>query len=100
MHLHLVESRETNHIYSSGWRFATADENIPGDNTTPDPLHPSFTHLREIYFESEPDYSGRFTVPVLYDTKTKRIVSNEVHIHSTTPRLTIPQTRLTISTEL
>ncbi|KAL2854536.1 glutathione S-transferase [Aspergillus pseudodeflectus] len=65
------------HLGSGGWRFATADENIPGDNTTPDPLHPSFTHLREIYFESEPDYSGRFTVPVLYDTKTKRIVSNE-----------------------
>jgi glutathionyl-hydroquinone reductase len=65
------------HLGSGGWRFATADENIPGDNTTPDPLHPSFTHLREIYFESEPEYSGRFTVPVLYDTKTKRIVSNE-----------------------
>jgi putative glutathione S-transferase len=30
-----------------------------------------------LYFESEPDYQGRFTVPVLYDTKTKRIVNNE-----------------------
>lgn len=30
-----------------------------------------------MYFESEPEYSARFTVPVLYDKKTKRIVSNE-----------------------
>ncbi|KAI9366988.1 glutathione S-transferase, partial [Aspergillus egyptiacus] len=65
------------HLGEKGWRFATADENIPGDNTTPDPLHPQYTHLREIYFDNEPDYSGRFTVPVLYDKKTKRIVSNE-----------------------
>lgn len=43
----------------------------------PDPLHDDFTHLRQIYFESDQDYSGRFTVPVLYDKKQKRIVSNE-----------------------
>lgn len=43
----------------------------------PDPLHGDFTHLRQVYFESDPDYSGRFTVPVLYDKKQKRIVSNE-----------------------
>ena len=44
-----------------------------------DPLsgHDDFTHLRHVYFESEKDYQGRFTVPVLYDKKTKRIVSNE-----------------------
>ncbi|KAL2829298.1 glutathione S-transferase [Aspergillus cavernicola] len=65
------------HLASQGWRFATTDEDLPGDNTTPDPLHPSFTHLREIYFDNEPDYAGRFTVPVLYDKKSKRIVSNE-----------------------
>jgi len=60
-----------------GWRFAQKDEKVPGDNVTPDPLHPDFTHLRQIYFESEEDYGGRFTVPTLYDTKTKRIVNNE-----------------------
>jgi glutathionyl-hydroquinone reductase len=62
---------------SQGWRFATADENVPGGNVTGDPLHPDFTHLRQIYFEQNPDYKGRFTVPTLYDTKTKRIVNNE-----------------------
>jgi putative glutathione S-transferase len=44
---------------------------------TPDPVHPDFTHLRQIYFQQNPDYKGRFTVPTLYDKKQKRIVSNE-----------------------
>lgn len=61
-----------------GWRFATKDDkDIPGDNVIPDPLHEGFTHLREVYFESNENYTGRFTVPVLYDKKTRQIVSNE-----------------------
>ncbi|KAK0645111.1 Glutathione S-transferase omega-like 2 [Lasiodiplodia hormozganensis] len=64
-------------MLEKGWRFATPDENIPGANTTPDPLHPDFTHLRDIYFSQNPDYEGRFTVPTLYDKKAKKIVSNE-----------------------
>lgn len=52
---------------------------MPGANVVRDPIqgHEGFTHLRQVYFESEPEYQGRFTVPVLYDKKTKRIVSNE-----------------------
>ncbi|KAL5048147.1 hypothetical protein BDW71DRAFT_25654 [Aspergillus fruticulosus] len=65
------------HLGEKGWRFATPDEDIPGANTIPDPIHSSYTHLRDIYFANEPEYTGRFTVPVLYDKKTKRIVSNE-----------------------
>lgn len=61
-----------------GWRFVTPDENVPGDDVHPDPNHPGFSHLRDIYFDVDPEYTGRFTVPTLYDTKTKRIVSNEV----------------------
>jgi putative glutathione S-transferase len=35
------------------------------------------THfLSELYLASDPRYRGRFTVPVLWDTETKRIVSN------------------------
>ncbi|KAL4801122.1 glutathione S-transferase [Aspergillus venezuelensis] len=64
------------HLGEKGWRFATADESLPG-KTTPDPLHSDYTHLREIYFANEPNYEGRFTVPVLFDKKTGRIVSNE-----------------------
>ncbi|KAL4923986.1 glutathione S-transferase family protein [Aspergillus undulatus] len=65
------------HLGEKGWRFAAPDESIPGPHTTPDPLHKDYTHLREIYFANDPDYTGRFTVPVLYDKKTSRIVSNE-----------------------
>lgn len=62
----------------AGWRFATSDERIPGDNVTPDPHHPDFTHLRQIYFQVDPEYKGRFTVPTLYDYKQGKIVNNEV----------------------
>ncbi|KAF2009990.1 hypothetical protein BU24DRAFT_428031 [Aaosphaeria arxii CBS 175.79] len=65
------------HLGEKGWRFSTPDEKLPGENVTPDPLHPNFTHLRDIYFEQNPDYEGRFTVPTLYDKKQNRIVSNE-----------------------
>ncbi|KAK8191947.1 glutathione S-transferase [Phyllosticta capitalensis] len=68
------------HMGEKGWRFATPDETkegLPGDNVTPDPHHPSFTHLRDLYFSQDPEYAGRFTVPTLYDTVAKRIVSNE-----------------------
>lgn len=65
------------HLGEKGWRFVTPDESLPGENVVPDPLHPDFTHLRDVYFESDPSYSGRFTVPVLYDKRQKRIVSNE-----------------------
>ncbi|KAJ9644735.1 S-glutathionyl-(chloro)hydroquinone reductase [Coniosporium tulheliwenetii] len=58
-------------------RFAEKDEKVPGENVTPDPLHPEYTHLREIYFENNKDYEGRFTVPTLYDKKQKKIVNNE-----------------------
>jgi putative glutathione S-transferase len=50
---------------------------VPGENVDPDPLHADYTHLRDIYFEQNPNYEGRFTVPTLYDKKQKRIVSNE-----------------------
>lgn len=45
----------------------------------PDPIpgHESYTHLRDIYFAADPDYAGRFTVPVLYDKVAKAIVNNE-----------------------
>ncbi|GAA5963296.1 hypothetical protein JCM8115_000966 [Rhodotorula mucilaginosa] len=41
-----------------------------------DPLFGS-KFLRELYFRVDPDYSGRFTVPVLWDKQTNTIVNNE-----------------------
>ncbi|KAH9881906.1 hypothetical protein J1614_001077 [Plenodomus biglobosus] len=69
------------HMGEKGWRFATAaevrDHTAPPGNTTPDPHHDGFSHIRDIYFEQDPEYKGRFTVPTLYDVKARRIVSNE-----------------------
>ncbi|KAH6635588.1 glutathione S-transferase [Chaetomium sp. MPI-SDFR-AT-0129] len=68
------------HMSPKGWRFPTAeDTDAAGENVIPDPLegHESFTHLRDVYFQVNPSYEGRFTVPVLYDKKTKTIVNNE-----------------------
>lgn len=67
-------------MLEKGWRFPTgSDTDLPGENATPDPVegHENFTHLRDIYFDVEPEYAGRFTVPTLYDKVQKTIVSNE-----------------------
>ncbi len=61
----------------TGWHFALPDEGLPGENVGPDPVN-GFAHLRDLYFASDPEYRGRFTVPALYDKKTKQIVNNEV----------------------
>ena len=62
------------HLTEKGWKFPETDDECPG--AQPDPLyHAKF--LREIYFRAQPDYEGRFTVPVLWDKKTESIVNNE-----------------------
>ncbi len=48
----------------------------PNDGVIADPInHAQF--LYEVYRAAKPDYSGRVTVPVLWDKQTKTIVSNE-----------------------
>ncbi|WP_119309264.1 glutathione S-transferase family protein [Cohaesibacter haloalkalitolerans] len=53
-----------------GWTFEEADGVIP------DPFFGA-SYLHEIYTRADPTYTGRVTVPVLWDTKTGTIVSNE-----------------------
>ncbi|KAI1172732.1 ubiquitin-activating enzyme E1 1 [Nemania sp. FL0916] len=68
------------HMGEKGWRFATLeDADAAGENVVPDPLpgHEGYTHLRHLYLAADPEYKGRFTVPVLFDKKTDRIVNNE-----------------------
>ncbi len=55
----------------NGWRF---DPEVPG--TTADTLNGS-KYLKEVYFMADKNYEGRYTVPVLWDKKTKTIVNNE-----------------------
>ena len=53
-----------------GWNFA------PGPGVMSDPLHRA-DYLYEVYRAADPHYSGRVTVPVLWDRQTHRIVNNE-----------------------
>src|SRR3954453_23004039 len=52
-----------------GWAFRDG----PGHSA--DPIN-GFEFLSEAYIATDANYRGRVTVPVLWDTKTKRIVSN------------------------
>lgn len=52
-----------------GWAFRT------GSGGERDPIN-DFAYLEEAYRATDPAYTGRATVPTLWDTVTKRIVSN------------------------
>ena len=52
-----------------GWNFD------PGDGVIPDPDGAHAMH--EIYARADPHYTGRVTVPVLWDRTTRTIVNNE-----------------------
>lgn len=53
-----------------GWTFSDTD------GATPDTVNGA-TRLHEIYTRADPDYTGRVTVPVLWDKRRGTIVSNE-----------------------
>lgn len=53
-----------------GWSFQDCD-GCSGD------LVHGAGYLRELYVRARPNYTGRVTVPVLWDTESDRIVSNE-----------------------
>ncbi|CAL3971419.1 unnamed protein product [Diplocarpon coronariae] len=79
------------HMKDLGWHFVSSssegdgdggsdeDGTAPGENVRPDPVpgHEKYRHIRDLYFEVDPEYKGRFTVPTLYDVKQGKIVSNE-----------------------
>lgn len=52
-------------MLSQGWQFGI-----------PEPLF-GHSKLHQVYTQAKPDYTGRVTVPVLWDKKTQTIVSNE-----------------------
>lgn len=54
----------------NGWEFGTRDGAIP------DPFFDA-QYMHQIYTAADPNYTGRVTVPVLWDKQTKTIVSNE-----------------------
>lgn len=78
-----------------GWQFANPDDppvstvdgygSFPCDGCVADPLGlPNLKYIRQLYEisddnspEEEKMHAEKFTVPVLFDSKTKRIVNNE-----------------------
>lgn len=52
-----------------GWAFRE------GPGYSHDPIN-GFAFLKEAYFASDPNFKGRWTVPVLWDKETRRIVNN------------------------
>ncbi len=52
-----------------GWAFRE------GPGYTEDPVN-GFHFLSEAYLATDPDYTGRYTVPCLWDRDTKRLVTN------------------------
>ena len=54
-----------------GWQFTPGREGC-----TVDSVH-GHDYLREVYLEADPGYTGRVTVPVLWDREAETIVNNE-----------------------
>ena len=57
-------------MLENGWTFEE------GEGVIGDPIFQA-RYLHEVYTAVKPDYTGRVTVPVLFDKKTKTIVNNE-----------------------
>jgi len=58
------------HMVEEGWTFQQ------GEGVIGDPIF-NAAYLHDIYRQADNNYSGRVTVPILWDKKTKTIVSNE-----------------------
>lgn len=60
-------------MLDNGWEFK---DEIEDSACIPDTIN-RFKYVKELYLQSDSNYTGRFTVPILYDKKTRRIVNNE-----------------------
>src|SRR5262249_2252276 len=60
-------------LRAQGWTFER-DPAFP--DCTPDTVN-GFHYLHQAYTATDPHYTGKVTVPTLWDKKTKRIVNNE-----------------------
>jgi putative glutathione S-transferase len=59
------------HMAAHGWTFGTDFAGATGDRVN------GKAYLYQIYLRAKPDYTGRVTVPVLWDKQRETIVSNE-----------------------
>jgi glutathionyl-hydroquinone reductase len=58
------------YMAENGWTFE------PGDGVVADPIN-NARYMHEVYTAGDPDYSGRVTIPVLWDKRAGTIVNNE-----------------------
>ena len=58
-------------MLSEGWTFETDDAGATGDSLY------GLPYARDIYTKADPKFSGRVTVPILWDKVQQTIVSNE-----------------------
>ncbi len=58
------------HMGADGWTFE------PGEGVVPDPVN-NAAFVRDVYTASDSTYTGRVTVPILWDLRDGRIVNNE-----------------------
>ncbi|ETI61501.1 glutathione S-transferase family protein [Marinomonas profundimaris] len=63
-------------MLENGWEFKQDKHFIDPAIAIGDPLH-HFDFAHQLYTKAKPDYSGRVTVPILWDKKRNTIVSNE-----------------------
>ena len=61
------------HMLENGWEFRTADKD---DGEFVDYLY-GFEFAHQLYTKAMADYTGRVTVPILWDKHTQTIVNNE-----------------------
>ncbi|MDJ0981763.1 MAG: glutathione S-transferase family protein [Kiloniellales bacterium] len=61
------------HMAENGWEFGIED----GDDATTGDRLLGKDFLHQVYTTARPDYTGRVTVPVLWDKQSNTIVSNE-----------------------
>lgn len=68
---HIIERHETaQNPAGGGWGFEGKAHNVPGTDI-------NVLQLYEIYTLAKPSYTGRVSVPALWDSKEKTIVNNE-----------------------
>ncbi|MDP5218171.1 glutathione S-transferase family protein [Ruegeria sp. 2205SS24-7] len=58
-------------MLDQGWTFDTDDYGATGDTLY------GLTHAHQVYTKADPGFSGRVTVPILWDEERETIVSNE-----------------------
>lgn len=58
-------------MLENGWTFDKDEDGANGDDLY------QLDFLYQLYLKQQPDYTGRVTVPILWDKKTEQIVNNE-----------------------